>query len=154
MERVGRVFLGSVLIFMAHGKGRVWLVFRAFDIEQNDSLIMCSIGEMCMLKKTGMCKEAVCMATGNHGGLFCKNQPRILWPFTLVKHPQIVGCQLSTVCAGINNISHKSMKADVFTVCSTGKTVIRVLATTDTWSFFAGLLTIQVTSSTLLTSSI
>jgi len=76
------------------GRGRVWLMFRAFEIEQINSLIMCSIGEKCMLKKTGMCKEAVCVASGAHGGLVCKNIPRILWPFALVKHPQIVRCPI------------------------------------------------------------
>jgi hypothetical protein len=88
-------------------------VFRAFDIDQINSVIMCSIGEKCLLKKTGMCKEAVCMASGTHGELLCKNIPRFLWPSTLMKHPQIVRCQL-TVCAGVNNIFYKLMKADVF----------------------------------------
>jgi len=115
MERVGRVVLGSLLVFTSRGKGRVWLVFCAFDIEQINSLIMCSTGEKCMPKKTGMCKEAVCVASGIHGWLLCKNIPRFLWPYTLVKHSQIVRCQLSTVCAGANDIFHKLMKADVFT---------------------------------------
>jgi len=105
MERVGRVFLDSVLMFTAHGKGRVWLMFRAFEIEQINSLIMCSIGEKCMPKDTGVCKEAVYVATRTHGGLLCKNIPRFLWPFTLVEQPEIVRCQLSTVCTGVTTFS-------------------------------------------------
>ena len=81
MERVGRVFLGSVLIFTAHGMGRVWLMFHAFEIEQINSLVMCGIGEKCMPKKTGMCKEAVCVASGTHGGLVLKNISRIFVAF-------------------------------------------------------------------------
>ena len=35
---LGGSFLGSVLLFMARGKGRVLHVFRAFEIEQINSL--------------------------------------------------------------------------------------------------------------------
>ena len=45
---------------------------RAFEIEQINSLVMCSIGEKCMLKKIEMCKEAVCVASGTHGGPYVR----------------------------------------------------------------------------------